>query len=83
MKKGMNSNMCDVDMCECVRLAREGLSVKHESLGQTNSEILGGPEKTRKILMEESQQEVQSNPGTRPFTRCFKQIAVQVCTKLR
>ncbi len=41
-----------------------GLSVKHEPLA--NSKILGGPGQTRRILMEESQQETQSNPGLRP-----------------
>ncbi len=33
----------------------------------TNSKILGGPEQTRKILTEASQQEVQSNYGSRPW----------------
>jgi hypothetical protein len=33
----------------------------------TNSKILGGPGQTRKIHVEESRQEVQSNPGTRPW----------------
>ncbi len=46
-------------------MAREGTGVKHESL-EKNSKILGGPGQTRKIHVEESWQEAQSNPGTRP-----------------
>ncbi len=37
-----------------------------------NSMILGGPEQTRKILMEESQQVVQSNPRLRPRRTCSR-----------
>ncbi len=39
-----------------------------------NSKILGGPGQTNKIPVEESQQEVQSNPGMRPW-RMYSQGA--------
>ncbi len=42
-----------------------GLECETRVVG-AKSMILGGPEQTKKILMEESQQEVQSNPGLRP-----------------
>jgi hypothetical protein len=49
---------------------------------ETHSKILDGPEQTRKALMEEGLQKVQSITESRLFARCCKQMAVQVCTKL-
>ncbi len=48
------------------RLVVEGGCTRETGIVGTNSKILGGPGQTKKIHAEESWQEAQSNPRTRP-----------------